>query len=86
MLIGSACLIGETGKNLVKRNILTIPELFISASLNPARVLGLNDRGQIKKGLRADLIMLDEELNIQRVFKAINPGMKMLSECSRCCP
>ena len=86
VLIGSACLITETGKNLVKRNVLTIPELFVSASLNPARVLGLNDRGQIKKGLRADLIMLDEELNIQSVFKAINPGMKMLSECSRCCP
>lgn len=86
VLIGSACLITETGKNLVKRNVLTIPELFVSASLNPARVLGLNDRGQIKKGLRADLIILDEDLNIQRVFKAINPGMKMLSECSRCCP
>lgn len=85
VLIGSACLISETGKNLVKRNILTIPELFVSASLNPAKVLGVSDRGQIKKGLRADLILLDDELNVQRVFKAKNPGLKMLSECSRCC-
>lgn len=85
VLIGSACLITETGKNLVKRNVLTIPELFVSSSLNPAKVLGLSDRGQIKKGLRADLILLDDELNVQRVFKAYNPGLKMLSECSRCC-
>lgn len=85
VLIGSACLITETGKNLVKRNVLTIPELFVSSSLNPAKVLNLNDRGEIKKGLRADLILLDDELNVQRVFKAYNPGLKMLSECSRCC-
>ena len=83
--VNESLFISETAKNLIKRNVLTIPELFVSASLNPAKVLGLSDRGQIKKGLRADLILLDDELNVQRVFKAYNPGLKMLSECSRCC-
>ena len=40
-----------------------------SASLNPARVLGLEDKiGSIKVGKCADLIVMDQEWNIQAVY------------------
>jgi N-acetylglucosamine-6-phosphate deacetylase len=39
----------------------SIVEASVMASLNPAKLLGLQDlRGSIKTGSRADLIVLDE--------------------------
>lgn len=39
-----------------KRFSFTLPDAFAVVSLNPARAAGLNDRGAIEPGLRADLI------------------------------
>jgi N-acetylglucosamine-6-phosphate deacetylase len=39
---------------------LTEPEVARVASLNPSRVLGLEDRGSIEEGKRADLTALDD--------------------------
>ncbi|MEU4691674.1 N-acetylglucosamine-6-phosphate deacetylase [Actinoplanes sp. NPDC023714] len=39
------------------------------ASTTPARLLGLTDRGAIAPGLRADLVILDGELNLKRVIR-----------------
>ena len=38
------------------------------ASLNPARLLGLTDRGEIKEGKRADLILMNENFDIESVI------------------
>ena len=38
------------------------------ASYNPAKVLGLTDRGEIAEGKRADLIVMDENLNIEKII------------------
>lgn len=70
VLIGSGCLITDTGARLYRRGIITKPQFFQIASTNPARVIGLKDRGSICKGNRADLVLADRELNITRVFKA----------------
>ena len=48
------------GKNLV--------ELSKMASTTPAKVMGLKDRGEIAVGKRADLIVLDKNLNIEKVM------------------
>ena len=61
-----------TADRLVK-TMLSIPELSIvevsrMASLNPARVMGFNDRGQIAVGLRADLVICDKDINIKKVI------------------
>ena len=44
-------------------------EVVRMASLTPARIAGQDrDIGSIDKGKRADLLILDRELNVQRVF------------------
>lgn len=39
-----------------------------AASINPAQVLGLSDRGRLTRRARADLILVDRELNSKAVF------------------
>ncbi len=39
-----------------------------AASRNPARLLGLSDRGTISVGQRADLVALSPELEIEQVW------------------
>lgn len=38
------------------------------ASLTPARTMGFDDRGEIAVGKRADLLIVDEDLNVQKIF------------------
>jgi alpha-D-ribose 1-methylphosphonate 5-triphosphate diphosphatase len=44
---------------LVSQGRGTLAQLWALISSNPARALGLTDRGQIDVGRRADLVMLD---------------------------
>ncbi len=41
-----------------------------AASANPARVIGLRDRGRLAPGTRADLVVLGEDYTVQRVMRA----------------
>jgi N-acetylglucosamine-6-phosphate deacetylase len=43
-------------------------EVARMAATNPSQLLGLNDRGSIEVGKRADLVALDEELNVKATF------------------
>ena len=48
---------------------LPLPELFRMASLTPARIAGLDaDIGSIATGKRADLVLLDDQLHVQKVL------------------
>ncbi len=42
----------------------------LMAAGNPARLLGMSDRGRLEPGYRADLLVLDRELNLKAVFIA----------------
>ena len=42
--------------------------LSIMSSLTPARAMGLDDRGEIAVGKRADLLLLNEHLEIEQIF------------------
>lgn len=54
----------RAGAALVARMAaLGLAETAMMASLVPARVLGLTDRGRLAPGFRADLAVLDERLN-----------------------
>lgn len=43
------------------------------ASLTPAKIMGLSDRGEIKVGKRADIVILDNDLNVELVVLCGNP-------------
>ena len=45
-----------------------MPALSRMASLTPARALGLTDRGEIREGYLAHLLLLDGELNIRKII------------------
>jgi N-acetylglucosamine-6-phosphate deacetylase len=51
-----------------------LDEALIAASTTPARLLGLDDRGTIEIGRRADLVALDGHLEVQQVWIAGEPA------------
>ncbi len=68
-LIGSCTLIYKSAKTLYEKGLIDIKLFFKIGSINPARVLKLDDRGCLKIGAIADLIIIDPQLNIKKVFK-----------------
>lgn len=68
ILIGSAMLTHDTGRQLVETGLIDVTGFFRIASTNPARVLGLTDRGVIQTGRRADFVLLNNNLQVQDVF------------------
>ena len=46
----------------------SLVEVAKMASTTPAKVMGLTDRGEIKEGLRADLVLLDDKLQVKGVM------------------
>ncbi|MBR5295519.1 MAG: amidohydrolase family protein [Clostridia bacterium] len=65
---GSRLTLPQAAKNWRVHTGAGLPEIFTLAARNPARAVGLLDRGEIRKGLRADLVLLDEKFNIKKVF------------------
>ena len=68
ILIGSAMLTHDTGRQLVEAGLIDVAGFLRIASTNPARVLGLSDRGLIEVGRRADFVLLNDKLQVQDVF------------------
>lgn len=49
---------------------ITVPDACRMVATTPARALGLGDRlGALQAGLRADLVVLDDDLNVVRVMR-----------------
>ncbi|WP_157835675.1 N-acyl-D-amino-acid deacylase family protein [Arthrobacter sp. TB 26] len=49
------------GRFALQEKLISVPEAVARLSSRPARLLGLDDRGRIAEGLRADMILLDPE-------------------------
>jgi predicted amidohydrolase len=52
----------ETLKNgllMVEQKLMTLDDFVLKASLNPARILGLNSKGHLSPGADADIIIVD---------------------------
>lgn len=68
-LAGSILTIDQALRNMLNFTSLKLPDVIKMISLNPAKLLNLDHKiGQIKKGLKADLVILDRELQIIEVF------------------
>ena len=68
--------IAEMGLALVKLQALTIQEFVIKASYNPARILGLANKGHFREGADADVTVLD--LASQQPVMAIANGQVIM--------
>jgi len=65
---GSKLTLNVACRNYMKHTGASMVDAFKVASYNPARVVGLTDRGEIRKGLRADLVITDHWMNIKTVI------------------
>lgn len=66
-LAGSVLTMDVALKNAVAAGI-SLPEASRMTSAHPARSLGLSDRGELRLGLRADFVVMDEEFRVLDVY------------------
>ncbi|MCR5791480.1 MAG: N-acetylglucosamine-6-phosphate deacetylase [Lachnospiraceae bacterium] len=79
---GNLCTLAESGTiagsvsslydcmvNTVKKMEIPLETAVRCASLNPARILGLSHLGELSAGKQADLLLIDRELCLKRIFK-----------------
>lgn len=68
-LAGSVLTLDVALRNAVAAGV-PLAEAAVMASLAPARYLGLEDRGALREGARADVVEMDAHLQVTRVFAA----------------
>lgn len=65
---GSKMILDGSCRNMMVHTGASLCQIFKYASRNPAKALGLSDRGEIRVGNRADLILVDAEFNLKSVI------------------
>jgi N-acetylglucosamine-6-phosphate deacetylase len=68
-LAGSAIALDDAVRNLVREGF-SLPAAVAAASRNPLGLLGIEDRGRIEVGQRADLVELTSRLAVHGVMRA----------------
>ena len=66
-IAGSKLTLDQACRNFMKHTGASLVDLFKFASRNPAKAVGLTDRGEIRRGLKADLVVVDHKMNVQKV-------------------
>ncbi|KAJ1664690.1 N-acetyl-glucosamine-6-phosphate deacetylase [Coemansia sp. RSA 1813] len=70
-IAGSIATLAECVRNFIKFTGASKVEALENATLHPAQMLGIADRkGTLAHGADADILVLDDDLNVQRVFIA----------------
>ena len=67
-LAGSVIALDTAVRNVVANGTL-LPAAIAAASRNPLAMLGIDDRGRLAPGQRADLVELDDDLAVRRVMR-----------------
>lgn len=67
-LAGSIISMLDGVRLMVERAGTEVGEAALMASTNPARLIGLEDRGRLRVGARADLVLLGRDLSLKAVF------------------
>ena len=67
-IAGSKLTLDAACRNMMKHTGASIVNAFQYASVNPARAVGFEDRGQIAPGKRADLIFTDYNMNVKTIM------------------
>lgn len=66
-IAGSKLTLDVACRNFMVHTGASICDIFRLASLNPATAVGLTDRGEIRKGAKADLIVCNHKMNVLNV-------------------
>ncbi len=69
-LSGSALSMMKAVQNCVEHIGIPLDESLRMATSYPARLMGLQDRGKIEPGLKADLIVFDSDLVLKKICKS----------------
>ena len=67
-LAGSTLTMDRAMRNMLSMSSLTLEEVVPMLTSIPCRALGLNDRGDIEKGKRADLTFVDDKVNVVKTY------------------
>ncbi len=67
-IAGSKMTLDIACRNMMKHTGASVCDVFRYASYNPSRAVGLYDRGEIRQGLRADLVICDHQMKISNVI------------------
>ena len=69
-IAGSTLTVGAAVRYAVQQAGVPAEQALTAATANPAAMLGLERVGSLSVGGRADLVVLDEELGVERVMQA----------------
>jgi len=72
-LAGSILTLDQAVRNTIRFTGCSVEEALMMASTSPARVLGLETKGLIAVGCDADLVVLDESLQVTHTFARGHP-------------
>ena len=67
-IAGSKMTLDISCRNMMKHTGASVCDVFRYASYNPSRAVGLYDRGEIRQGLCADLVICDHQMKIKTVI------------------
>jgi N-acetylglucosamine-6-phosphate deacetylase len=69
-LAGSILMLDQAVRNVVEFTGCSLAEALTMATATPAHVLGLDRKGRIAPGCDADLVILDESVQVERTIVA----------------
>ncbi len=67
-IAGTKLTLNAACRNMMVHTGASIVDVFNYASRNPAKALGFTDRGEIREGLRADIIIVDDKIQVKKVI------------------
>ncbi len=67
-IAGSNLTLEVACRNMMRHTGASLVDVFNYASYNPARAIGMLDRGEIAVGKRADLVFVDCKVNVKKVM------------------
>ena len=67
-IAGSNLTLDVAGRNMMVHTGASVVDIFKYTAYNPAKVLGMTDRGEIAVGRRADLVVVDHNMNVKKVL------------------
>ena len=69
-IAGSKLTLDVAMHNMMVHTGASVVDVFRYATVNPARATRITDRGEIKKGLKADLVICDGDIHVKKVLMA----------------